>query len=133
MIPALVVGLEIDYAKLLTSVIRERAFKTATTYPLTCFVFQLCRDDRVPIHHYDVLRTRTRTVDIGLIRDEANVAAPRRGPRVELKPLSENLADTVELDQGVYPSTSEPTETTPAESDHGTKRAPTSSRSTPSL
>lgn len=55
-------------------------------------------------------------MDIGLIRDEANVAKPRRGPRVELHPLSENLADTIELEQGADPANSEPNETTPAES-----------------
>lgn len=49
-------------------------------------------------------------------RDEANVATLQRGPRVELKPLSENSADTVELDQGDDPGTSEHTHTTPAES-----------------
>ena len=46
--------------------------------------------------------------------------------------LSENLADTVELAQVADPSTLEPTETTSAESAHGTFRGPSSSRSTPS-
>lgn len=50
---------------------------------------------RVPIWHSDVLKTPTGTVDVGLIRDEANEADPHRGPRVEVTPLGENLADTV--------------------------------------
>ena len=50
----------------------------------------------VPICHIDVLKTPTGTVDIGLIRDEANEAAPNRGPRVDVQLLSENLADMVE-------------------------------------
>lgn len=77
-------------------------------------IFQLRRDAGVPLWHCDVLRTPTGIVDIGLIRDEANVVAPQRGPRVHLKPLSENLMDTVELVQWVDLSTSKPTETTSA-------------------
>lgn len=71
------------------------------------------------------------TVEIDLIRDQANVAAPRRGSRVELQALSENLEDTVELVQGDDPATSEPVDTTLAEFAHAASRAPSSSRSTP--
>ena len=49
----------------------------------------------MPIRHVDQLKTPLGTVDIGLIRDEANELAPRRGPRPELPPLGDNLADTV--------------------------------------
>lgn len=59
------------------------------------------------------------------------MVAPRREPRVELQSLSENLANTIELDQGGDPSTSEPTVTTPVKSAHGTSRAHNSSWSTP--
>lgn len=38
----------------------------------------------------DTLRSPARTVDIGLMWDEANVATPQSGPRIE------NLAETVE-------------------------------------
>ena len=76
MIAALVAGFETDFAKLLISVIHDRACKTSTTYSFTYFIFQLCRDTGVS----DALRTSTGTVDIGLIRDEDNVAASRRGP-----------------------------------------------------
>lgn len=69
----------------------------------------------MPICHCDALHTPTGTVDIGLIRDEANVAALRRRPRVELQPLSEKLADTVELAQGADSATLEPVDTTLAE------------------
>uniref|UniRef100_M1DF12 Integrase core domain containing protein n=1 Tax=Solanum tuberosum TaxID=4113 RepID=M1DF12_SOLTU len=40
----------------------------------------LCRDSVVSIWHYDRLINPTGTLDIGLIRDEANVGAPRRDP-----------------------------------------------------
>ncbi|KAG5615659.1 hypothetical protein H5410_015483 [Solanum commersonii] len=38
----------------------------------------------VPIWHCDMLVHPTGALDIGLIRDEANVAAPRREPQIEL-------------------------------------------------
>ena len=49
----------------------------------------------MPIWHINHLKTPLGTVDIALIRDKANELAPRRGPRLELPPLGENLADTV--------------------------------------
>lgn len=55
MVVALVAGLEIDIANLLISVIHQRDFKTSTTYPCAYIIFQLCRDDRVPLWYYDVL------------------------------------------------------------------------------
>ncbi|TMX02501.1 hypothetical protein EJD97_021341 [Solanum chilense] len=39
------------------------------------------------------------TMDIGLFKDEGNVAAAHRGPRIEVPSLKEYLADTVELAQ----------------------------------
>uniref|UniRef100_M1D8C3 Integrase core domain containing protein n=1 Tax=Solanum tuberosum TaxID=4113 RepID=M1D8C3_SOLTU len=83
MVAALVVGVEIDFTRMLQAEIHERAFKTSTTYPFPCLIFQLCRDSGVPIWHCDRLIHRTGTLDIGLIRDEANMAAPRREPQVE--------------------------------------------------
>ena len=49
----------------------------------------------MPIWHIDQLKTPFGTVDISLIKDEANELAPRRGPHPELPSLGENLADTV--------------------------------------
>ena len=43
----------------------------------------------------DQLKTPLGVVDIGLIRDEANGLAQRRGPHQELPPLGDSLADTV--------------------------------------
>lgn len=37
--------------------------------------------------------------------------ALQRGPRVELQPLSENLADMVELDKGADPTNLKPADT----------------------
>ncbi|KAG5571639.1 hypothetical protein H5410_061405, partial [Solanum commersonii] len=94
MVAALVAGVEIDFARMLLAEIHERAFKTSTTYPFPCLIFQLCRDSRVPIWHYDRLIHPTKALDIVLIRDEANVAAPRREPQVEIPHLGADLADT---------------------------------------
>ncbi|KAG5580221.1 hypothetical protein H5410_050848 [Solanum commersonii] len=82
-VAALVAGVEIDFARMLLAEIHERAFRTSTTYPFPCLIFQLCRDSGVPIWHCDRLVHPTGALDIGLIRDEANVAAPRREPQVE--------------------------------------------------
>uniref|UniRef100_M1DX37 Integrase core domain containing protein n=1 Tax=Solanum tuberosum TaxID=4113 RepID=M1DX37_SOLTU len=81
-VAALVTGVEIDFACMLLAEISERAFKTSTTYPFPCLIFQLFRDSGVPIWNCDRLIHPIRTLDIGLIRDEANVAAPRREPRL---------------------------------------------------
>ena len=82
MVETLVAGLEIDFARMMLAAIHERAFKTSTTYPFACLIFYLCRNARVPILYCDILHTPVGTVDIGLIRKEANVVAQRIGPRV---------------------------------------------------
>ena len=92
---AMIAGFQVDFAWLLQAVMHERAFKVTTTYPLPCMIFSLCRSTGVPIWHFDQLKTPLGIVDISLIRDEANELAPRRGPRPELPPLGENLADMV--------------------------------------
>ena len=92
---AMIVGFEVDFVWLLQAVMHERAFKVTTTYPFPCMIFSLCRSAGVPRCHVDQLKTLLGNVDIGLTRDEANQLAPRRGPRPELHPLVDNLADTV--------------------------------------
>ena len=92
---AMIAGYEVDFAWLLQAVMHEWVFKVTTTYPFPCMIFSLCRSTGVPIWHVDQLKTLLGTVDIGLIRDEANEFAPRRGPHLELPPLGDNLADTV--------------------------------------
>lgn len=86
---------------------------------------------RSTIWHNDTLRVLVETVNISLIKYEANIVVPRRGHRVEIHPLSENLAETVELAQGADPHTSEPADTTLDDSTHAVSWAPRSSRSTP--
>ena len=49
----------------------------------------------MPIWHFDQLKTPLGTVNIGLIRDEDNELSQLKGPRPELPPLGDNLADTV--------------------------------------
>ena len=106
----------------------ERAFKVTTTYPFPCMIFALCRSTGVPIWHIDQLKTLQGTVDVGLIRDEANELASRRGPRPELPPLADDLADTVAQDRtATYASI----DTTPVKSILGSSPAPSSSRTAP--
>uniref|UniRef100_M1DI66 Integrase core domain containing protein n=1 Tax=Solanum tuberosum TaxID=4113 RepID=M1DI66_SOLTU len=96
MIAAIIAGLEIDFACILIAVIHKRAFKATTTLPFPCLIFQLCRDATIPIWHCDWLLQATKPLDIGLIRDEANVAAPHREPQVEVPPLGDDLVADVE-------------------------------------
>uniref|UniRef100_M1DUJ2 Singapore isolate B (sub-type 7) whole genome shotgun sequence assembly, scaffold_7 n=1 Tax=Solanum tuberosum TaxID=4113 RepID=M1DUJ2_SOLTU len=70
---------------------------------------------------------------MGLIRDEANVAAPRREPQVEVPPLGADLADSVEQAQGGDPSIPDHTDTVPVSSSQAASIAPSSSRSTPQI
>uniref|UniRef100_M1DJX7 Integrase core domain containing protein n=1 Tax=Solanum tuberosum TaxID=4113 RepID=M1DJX7_SOLTU len=133
MVAALVAGVEIDFARMLLAEIHERAFKISSTYPFPCLIFQLCRDSGVPIWHCDRLSHPTGTLDIGLIRDEANVAAPRREPQVEVPPLGVDLADTVGQAQGGDPIIPDHSDTVSASSSQAASMAPSSSRSTPLL
>uniref|UniRef100_M1DPJ8 Integrase core domain containing protein n=1 Tax=Solanum tuberosum TaxID=4113 RepID=M1DPJ8_SOLTU len=128
MVAALVAGVEIDFAHMLLAEIHKMAFKTSTTYPFPCFIFQLCRDSGMLIWHWDRLIHSTETLDIGLIQDEVNMEAPRREPQVEV-----NLADTVGQAQGSDPIIPDHIDTIPASSSQATSGAPSSSRSTPPL
>ena len=92
---AMIAEFEVDFAWLLQEVMHEGAFKFTTTNPFPCIIISLCRSAGVPIWHVDQLKTPQGTVDVGLIRDEANELAPRRGPRPEVPPLGENQTDTV--------------------------------------
>ena len=106
LIAAMIDGFEVDFAWLLQAVMHERAFKVTTTYPFPCMIFALCRTAGVPIWHIDQLKTPQGTIDVGLIRDEANELAPRRGPHPELPPLADTVAQ-------VHAATQASTDTTP--------------------
>ena len=81
--------------------------------------------------HIDQLKTLLSTVDIGLIRDEANELAPRGETHPELPPLGENLADTVAHARTATQAASKTTNTTPVESIPGSSTARSSSHSGP--
>ena len=83
----------------------------------------------MPIWHVDQLKTPQGSVDVGLIRDEANELASRRGPRPELPPLADDLVDTVAQARTATEAAS--TDSTPVESIPGSSPAPSSSRITP--
>lgn len=51
----LVARIEIDFAQIVIENIHEREFKTSTTYPFSCLIFQMCRDTGVPITNCDGL------------------------------------------------------------------------------
>uniref|UniRef100_M1DTP8 Integrase core domain containing protein n=1 Tax=Solanum tuberosum TaxID=4113 RepID=M1DTP8_SOLTU len=130
MVETLVAGLEIDFARMLLADIHEKAFKTSTTYLFPCLILQLCRDSGVPIWHCDRLIHPMGTLDVGLIRDEANMAAPRRGPQIDV-PLGSDLVDVVELMQGDEPAPPAHTDNAPASFSQAASQAPSSSRATP--
>ncbi|TMX05316.1 hypothetical protein EJD97_024783 [Solanum chilense] len=106
---AMITGLEVDFVWLLQAVMHKREFKVTTTYPFPCMIFALCRSAGVPIWHVDQLKTPQGTVDVGLIIDEANELAPRRGPHPELPPFADDLADTSIPGSSIAPSSSHTT------------------------
>ncbi|WMV18421.1 hypothetical protein MTR67_011806 [Solanum verrucosum] len=87
MCATLLVGLEVDFAWIILAEIHERAFRKTTTIPLPCLIFYLCREVTVPIWHCDKLVEVTKTVDVGLIQDDINPAAPHRSTPVIVAPL----------------------------------------------
>jgi len=93
---AIMVGLEIDVTHILISEIHERALKDTTTLPFLCLIFQLCREASVPVWHCDRLLDATKTLDIGLIWDDANLPAPLREIHVEVPHLGDDLTADVE-------------------------------------
>lgn len=128
----MVEGFEIDYARVLITLIRERDFKTSTIHPLACLIFQLCKEAGVQICQCDTLRIRVRTVGISLISDKANIETPRRGTQIEISTFSGNIEDMIELAEGADTTTFDPTNTTLTDSTHAASFAPNSSLSTPS-
>lgn len=67
----------------------------------------------MPVCHTYVLKTPYGTVDVRLIRDEANELCQNKGPHIEVYPLGENLETMVEKAQGDNPAASHPTDTIP--------------------
>ncbi|WMV46604.1 hypothetical protein MTR67_039989 [Solanum verrucosum] len=132
MLTTLVGGLEVDSARILIVEIYERSFKRALTLSFLCLIFHLCSAARVPIWHCDNLIEATKMVDIGLIQDDINLAAPQREPQVDLPPLGANLAIDVEqikVDDTTIPPTTTDVEAPPSTS---TSVAASSSRAIPS-
>ncbi|TMW99987.1 hypothetical protein EJD97_001564 [Solanum chilense] len=107
---AMIAGFEVDFAWLPQAVMHERSVG-------------------VPIWNIDQLKTPLGTVDIGLNKDETNELAPRRGPRPELPPLGDNLADTVAQARTSTQSASLSTDTTLVKFIPGSNTTPSSSRS----
>lgn len=87
----------------------------------------------MPIWNYNKLRNPKGTLDICLIKDEANVVVSHRGPRIEVPPLRENLANMVELAQGADFGTLDHSDPTMVSSSHVACKGPNTSRSMPHL
>ena len=85
----------------------------------------------MPIWHIDHPKTPLGTVDIDLIRDEANELSPCRGPRPELPSLGDDLDDMVAHARTATQAASETIDTTPVDSPPGSSTAPNTSRSYP--
>uniref|UniRef100_M1DPE1 Integrase core domain containing protein n=1 Tax=Solanum tuberosum TaxID=4113 RepID=M1DPE1_SOLTU len=96
-------------------------------------LFNLRKDSGVPIWHCDRLIHPTGTLDIGLIRDEENMAAPRREPQIEVPPLGTDLADTMGQAHGGDPIIPDHYNTVLATSSQAASMAHSSARSTPQL
>ncbi|KAG5605217.1 hypothetical protein H5410_026709 [Solanum commersonii] len=130
MVAALVAGVEIDFARIFGRDTRE-AFRPPLLTPFHALFFGPGDSECRP--HYDRLVHPTGALDIGLIRDEANIAAPRREPKVEVPPLGTDLADTVGQAQGDDLSAPDHTDTISGSSSQAASMGPSSSRSTPQL
>lgn len=85
----------------------------------------------MPISHYDKLRRPEGIEYIGLNKNKANIAEPRRGALIEVPPLRKNFGDTIKLDERAEPVVQEHAHPTLASSSHAASRAPSMSRSTP--
>lgn len=130
-VAAMVVRVEIDLAKLISAVIHERAFMTSTTYPFPYLIFNCAGMQECKFCNGIRLLYPTGKVDIGIIRDEVNAAAPHRVPRIKVHTLSENLVDTVQLAEWVDYPAQKHNDPTSASSSHAASTVPYSSRSTP--
>ncbi|WMV18578.1 hypothetical protein MTR67_011963 [Solanum verrucosum] len=90
MLAAIMVGLEIDFSCILITEIHERVFWRTTIMPFPCLIFHLCRDILVPVWHCDRLTEATKTIDVGLIKEDADPVALRKGIYIELPPMGDD-------------------------------------------
>ena len=124
---AMIAGFEVYFAWLLQVVMHERAFRVTTTYLFSCMIFSLFVSISVPIWHIDQLNTLLGTVDVDIIRDEANELAPRRGTHPRMPPLGENLAYMVAHSRMAMQDSSKTNDTTLVEAIPVRSTAPSSS------
>uniref|UniRef100_M1DSX2 Integrase core domain containing protein n=1 Tax=Solanum tuberosum TaxID=4113 RepID=M1DSX2_SOLTU len=73
MIACLMVRHAIDIARILIFEIHEREFREKTTLPFPCLIIRLVREATVPVLDIDRLVEVTKTVNVGLIWDEAMI------------------------------------------------------------
>lgn len=100
---------EINFVRIITDEIHERALQKNTTIPFSCLIFQLCRESTVPfIDGLDNLIEVTRTQDVGLIKDDTNPIAQWKAPRPKVRLLemfegpSTDLSDDRFAPRGAY-------------------------------
>ncbi|WMV41281.1 hypothetical protein MTR67_034666 [Solanum verrucosum] len=67
--------------------------------PFTCLIFHVCVEATIPLWHCDRLVEADKTVDVGLIKDDANPAASRKKEvSLEPKPNAPSLDPLVWLE-----------------------------------
>uniref|UniRef100_M1DK00 Putative plant transposon protein domain-containing protein n=1 Tax=Solanum tuberosum TaxID=4113 RepID=M1DK00_SOLTU len=124
MLPAIMSGLELNFSRILIAEIHETAFKTTTMLPFLFPIFHLCRDASLPIWHCYRLTEETKSMDIGLIKDDVNPAGPLKRPHIYLPHLADDLAADVEKIHVEYANDT----TMPAPTEHS-RAAPSTSTS----
>uniref|UniRef100_M1DAV3 Putative plant transposon protein domain-containing protein n=1 Tax=Solanum tuberosum TaxID=4113 RepID=M1DAV3_SOLTU len=72
MIARLMAGHEFNIAQVIIAEIHEREFRKTTTLLFPFLIFMLCTEATVLVYHIDQYIEVTKTVDVDLIRDEAN-------------------------------------------------------------
>lgn len=64
--------------------------------PFPCLIFHICREAIVLVWHCDQLIQVTKIVDVGMIKDDANPTAPRKGIQIDLPSWGDDIVVDVE-------------------------------------
>lgn len=79
MLTSLLATLEIYFYQIIIAEIHERAFLKTTTMPFPYLIVCICREATVQVWHCDKLVEVRKTVNVGLVKDDVNPMAPRKG------------------------------------------------------
>ncbi|WMV58206.1 hypothetical protein MTR67_051591, partial [Solanum verrucosum] len=84
---------EVDFSGIIILEIYERAFRKTTIMPFPFLIFHLYIEATIPLWHSDKLVESIKTVDVGLIKDDANLTVLSL---VDLPPLSADVVVDIE-------------------------------------